>query len=156
MAERLAKKMDERRVVVSKTRLIETLNNNREKHIAEYQEALTNYKTTLKEKFEELFIKTAADLSKNYQEILAKIEAIEEGTAPKDTSYIYLLNGASLRMDMPISHESEYNDIITMAEYDERETLELSFAEFRCFIQDEWDWKNEFDEVTSFYNKKIK
>ena len=40
---------------------------------------------------------------------------------------------------------------IDMAKWDVRETLELTHAEFTCFVRDQWDWKSGFEAISQIY-----
>ena len=54
-------------------------------------------------------------------------------------------------MRVPRCFKDEYDDAIDMAKWDVRETLVLTYAEFTCFVRDEWDWKSGFEAVSMIY-----
>ena len=61
------------------------------------------------------------------------------------------IDGISVEMKVPRSYAKEYDAAIDMAKWDVRETLELSHAEFTCFVRDQWDWKAGFEAVSMLY-----
>ena len=52
---------------------------------------------------------------------------------------------------MPRSYEEEYDAAIDMAKWDVRTTLELTYAEFNCFVRDQWDWQSDFQVTNALY-----
>lgn len=66
-----------------------------------------------------------------------------------------LRDGNTLKphLDLPIpeDHTEDYDRAIQMLVLDSRENIELNEQEFRQFVQDEWDWKRQWQFSTSSY-----
>ena len=89
-------------VTLKKEALLEVLKKNKEKHIAEYQEAKKNWKVKAKARLGELLI-----------ELEEKEELPHPGLAK------------------PISYEKDYTTAISMLEFSVDDTIELTQGEFR-------------------------
>ena len=128
-----------RTVEVNRLKLIETLKSNRGKHVKEYEEAKAGYKSAL--------------LEKQYEKRKVEIGAINDEDIEKQEDYVQLLAAVTIHMKVPRSFAKEYDAAIDIANWDVRETLELSHAEFTCFVRDEWDWKVEFTATSKMYQR---
>lgn len=116
-----------RSVKIYTSKLLETLKNNREKHIADYKEAMKGFREDA-------------------------IAAMEKNLAlAKDGKGINLyINNVVL----PTSYEDSYNTIIKMLEFSTDTTVELTMQEFSQYVEDKWAWKQTFAETAAFYNNK--
>ena len=63
------------------------------------------------------------------------------------------MDSISVEMRVPRCYDKEYDAAIDMAKWDVRETLELTHAEFTCFVRDQWDWTSEFTAISAMYLK---
>ena len=115
-----------RSVKVNKIDLLKTVQENLEKHIAEYNESVEDYKAAV--------IKVA----KNNLE-LAKSGDLEK--IAKHTGF----PGA------PRSHEAEYNRAIRMLQMSVDIDIELEETIFNQLVLDEWAWKDNFAMMASTY-----
>lgn len=115
-------------VTVSKAQLLETLQANLTKHVAEYEEARANYPAAVVEALRE------------------RADEIEVGTRKP---YDYSVN-----LPRPHSYADEYEDAIQMLEWSTEETVELDQSQFKQYVQDEWNWKAGFTTTTSMYNSR--
>lgn len=113
--------MDKIKVIVAD--LLKTIKANREKHIAEYKEALAGYRTT-----------TIAKMKEN-------LVAAEAGGELK----------TSINVARPESHEKEYDRAISMLTWTQDTVVELDVHDFDRFVNDEWSWQQNFKSVNSMY-----
>lgn len=140
-------------VHVDRKKLIETLKKNREKHIKVYEEAMDGYQEMATKKIEDAFVGLDKRIKENKKKALDKIVTFSKETSDKFSDYFLVLEGISIHMKVPVSFVEAYDTAIDMAEFDTRDTLELSGAEFQCFCRDVWDWTHEFSSVNTAYLK---
>jgi hypothetical protein len=141
-----------REVEVDKTKLIETLNANLLKHKRDYESAMLGYKMSLRAKIEAAFQSAQTTLSKNIDKLYKDIDSLTDEKIAKQPERIKIVDNLYVDMKVPHSYEKEYQTAIDLANWDVNPTLKLSYAEFNCFIQNEWDWKIDCQEVFTFYN----
>ena len=144
---------EKRKVEVNRVKLLSTLRANLKKHVSEYEEAMAGYKAELLGKMSQAFDKAEKQLAEQRKKLGDKVAAFTDEDIKKQNDYIVLVDTIGVEMRVPHSFAKEYEAAIDMAEWDVRETLELTHAEFTCFVRDQWDWKSEFEAVTSIYNK---
>lgn len=154
MANQALRNQMTRTVRVSRTKLLETLRANRARHLQDYAEAMAGYKAMALAKVEETFAGIHARIDQQKGKIVAHIETFSHETADKFGDYLTILNGESISLKVPQSYADAYSAAIDMAEFDVREELELSGAEFQCFCRDVWDWSHEFEVTNSTYKMK--
>lgn len=138
----------DRTVNVSRQRLLCTLRGNREKHAGEYAEAMDLWRQEIREKIENA-------RQKALQEVTSRAEAAmkdPDSHVERDDFY-FLDENVSVHAVRPRSFLSEYDSAILLFDHDVSDTVELSMAEFRCFIQDQWDWSQHFAQTMSLYKK---
>lgn len=114
----------EMKVTVRTADLREILTKNKAKHIDAYQAAVEGYR---KQAMEAL------------QKRLAKME-----TADKPPSL-------SFKMPKPESHEKDYDRALGMLKLHANDTLVLDTEAYQKFVEDDWDWKHNFENVASSY-----
>lgn len=113
-------------VKVNRMELLEIVRKNKEKHIAEFNEAVNDYlEAVIKISDENLDLATTREL-----DLIAKIKSIP----PKPTSY-----------------ESSYTRSIRMLELSVDEIVELDEHTFNQLVLDEWQWKQMFTTSNSSY-----
>jgi hypothetical protein len=151
MAAILQQDLRARKVEVNRVKLIETLKANKDKHIKEYEEAKAGYKAALLEKLDAAFEEAKKTIEKSYVKRKAEIGELTDEDIENQQDYVQLLAAVTVQMKVPRSYAKEYEAAIAVAEWDVRETLELSHAEFTCFVRDEWDWKVEFTTTSKMY-----
>jgi hypothetical protein len=99
---------------------------NKEKHIADFVEAIADYK--------ELVLKTAAANMK-----LAKTANLEEFKRMKPTPAA------------PRSYEDSYKRAIRMLELSVEDVIEVEEDVFNQLVLDEWQWKSSFTASNALY-----
>jgi len=115
-----------RSVKIDKKKLLTIVRENKEKHIAEYNESVEDYKrAAVKLANEHLELANTGDLNK-----IAKIKAMP---------------GA------PVSHEKEYDRAIRMLELSVEKEIEVEEDIFNQLVLDEWAWKHQFVASASLY-----
>ncbi len=119
-----------KKIQMKKTEVQRFLRENLEKHVAEYKTAKENWQEQYKERLNKAL--TDATL----------------GNYPKDI-YSILKD-----LDIPVSYEEEYVDAIEMLSFEERDTVELDATEFKQYIKDDWDWKQQWAFSNSKYMSK--
>jgi hypothetical protein len=109
-------------ITVKRAGLLETLKTNLEAHRKEYLEGLEGWK------------------KKASKELRKHLKLVRDGKQPP-----------YLSMPAPKSHEQYYTRAIAMLEMAENEDIQLSPTDFQHFVQDEWDWKDQFMTVSNSY-----
>lgn len=112
---------------VKKSDLLETLRNNRAAHEKEFKSAK---KTWLREAKKAL--RKAADNAENND----KIDFSPLSELPKPTHYL-----------------DSYDVMISRLEFEVEDEVELDEREFKAYVLDDWNWKNQFVGTTSIYNR---
>lgn len=153
MAAKALRHQMNRIVRVNRTKLIETLRTNRTKHVEHFNKAMAGYKDAASKKIEEAFDGLADRLAKRREEITDKIKSFTPETADEFSDSLTILNGIHVNLKVPVSCADAYDAAIDMADFDTREELELSGAEFQCFCRDVWDWSDEFSSTSALYVK---
>lgn len=138
--------MRDRVVEVNREKLVQILTTNREAHIANYNAAVLGYRDIAKKELEKAHEKAKAELELNVERCNKKIESFDP-TDKSVTDYLTLVSAVNVHLIAPRNYSKEYDAAIDMAKWDVRETLELSSAEFQCFVRDVWEWSDDF--VTS-------
>lgn len=57
----------------------------------------------------------------------------------------------SFRGPRPQDHTDDYEQVLQMLEMSVDDEIELTYAEFRQYVRDEWGWQREFRASTEFY-----
>ena len=140
-----------RLVEVARIKLVSSLLTNLENHIVDYKEAMAGYKGALYAKAQTAFVSAKEKLIAKEIKVLDEISALSDSDIVKQRDYITLIDSVSVEMKVPHSYEEEYKAAIDMFEWDVRETIELTYAEFTCFVRDQWDWKAGFEEISRLY-----
>ena len=115
-------------VKVKKAKLLDTLRQNRDKHVEDFKDACTGYREAVE---------------KNVKELLKTVKKADSDTVLDLELYINL--------SKPVSHKKDYDIAISMLEWSVDEFVNLDQREFRQYVNDEWDWKETFAASTSFY-----
>ena len=147
---------ENRTVEVNREKLLTTLKKNREVHVHDYEKAKAGYKSVLLERVNDAFSEAQKILEKRYEAMKVRVADLTEADIEKQRDTMYLVDSVQIEMKVPRSFVKEYDAAIAMATWDVRETLELTYAEFTCFVRDEWDWKSGFDAVSIMYAKAVR
>jgi len=155
MREVLNRGMQERKVKVKTQRLLKTLKENRLEHQEKYEEAMKGYKVLAKEKLEKLKKKTLDGIESNFAAILDKIDKFdpEEGQM-SDT--VTLISSMQFSLEVPENHTKAYDVAIDMADWEQREEVEILQSEFECFVRDDWDWSKDFQHLNVRYSEALR
>lgn len=120
---------DERTLVVKKDRLVEALVRNREAHGAEFAEAKSGFWIMVEER-------------------LAKMLGQVKGGDHTVT--------LSIDLKPPQDHTDDYTLAIEAMEWEVNDTVEITFADFRRYVKNEWEWQHAHKHLHSFYNASNK
>lgn len=147
---------DQRKRVIEVNRLVllEKLEANLLKHQQDYEEAMAGYKDELRKKIEEGYVNAKEQVERSYHRAVEEADALTPESISKRRDHIRFMEDIWIQMPVPKSFADDYRSAIDMVRWDVRDTLELSYAEFNCFVRDQWDWRDEFDTVTSNYSNK--
>jgi hypothetical protein len=114
-------------VKVEKDRLLSTLEENKAKHVSEYDEAVTEYRAQA----EKALRKRASEIR-------------DGGTLRKEID----------DLPAPLSFAKDYDRAIQMVSWSTETELELDEQAFRAWVLDEWNWRGQFAGTTSLYNAR--
>lgn len=151
MAAMALRDQSERSVVVDREELIEVLTSNREKHLKDYEEAKLGYRASLLQRIDAAFSDAKKSIEARHRQTRESVEQMSDADIAKQNDSLVLLNSINIQMRVPRCFAKEYDAAIDMASWDVRETLELSHAEFQCFVRDVWDWTSDFEAVSACY-----
>ena len=110
-------------VWVPRARLLEALRTNRDGHAAQYEKAKAGYLKVTKGKLADLIARLAEG------EVIGQVWL----EAP------------------PEDRTSDYDDVISMMEWSEQESIVLTQAQFRQYVQDDWGWREQWLTSNSQY-----
>ena len=100
------------RVTVSTSELLAKLRENRDRHGKMYREAVEGFLQDAKKQLE------------------AKLELVGRGA----------IKNLSISLTPPSDHTNQYETAIGMMSMHQQDTVELTYDEYLCFVEDEWDW----------------
>jgi hypothetical protein len=140
----------ERKIEINRKLLLAKLQQNREKHKADYLEALQGYKALALEKLEEAHNRAKKELQKNVARVKLDLDEFDPNN-PKTHDHLTLVNAIHIELRVPRDFTAKYDAAIDMVEWDVRETLELTHAEFQCFVRDVWEWTEVFHTTNQLY-----
>lgn len=123
------------KIIVNKNKLIEIIQKNKKEHIDDYKKSMKGYSQEYEGYLDSL---------RNH--IDNEIKEIRESNYTKDVNLSFYFDE-----DKPISHEEDYNAILSMLELDCNDSVELSRRDHECFVMDKWNWKGDFLRVSSKY-----
>lgn len=151
MANLAMRDMKERTIEVDRKKLVATLKENRKKHVEDYQVSISGYRVMAIEKLKSGYEAAKVKLEKNLKKGIASLEEFDPANPSAASDYLTLVEGIQVSLKVPRSYANEYDTAIDMAEWDVRDTLELTHAEFQCFVRDEWTWTTDFLVTNSTY-----
>jgi hypothetical protein len=112
----------------SRSTLITTLSDNKNRHVEEFQEAMLGWRKQIAEIFDNI------------------AQEARDGKLTKIPSKAW-------RHDVPQSHIKDYECAIAMLGMHTGDTVEISTADFQRFVQDDWDWKDQFRATNAMYSQ---
>jgi hypothetical protein len=110
-------------VTVSKTELLEILRKNRDAHRDIFLKAQIGYRKLAIEELDKML----AD-AREGKRIIRQITLVE-----------------------PQDHTRDYTRVIQMLEMSQADSIKVTESQFRCYVQDEWNWKDQFIGSTAGY-----
>jgi len=110
---------------IKKDELIARMTENRESHRALFLEAQDGYRQAI------------------IDELEAELKRAREGRTPV---------WKAVSLPVPKDHTKDYDAVLDMLEMEVREEIELSPSDFRKYVRDEWQWREEFIGTTQMYN----
>jgi len=116
-------------ISVAKADLLESLRANLKKHKDEFGESFRGFKN--------LCIK----------ELRKRATKIKMGKADDPRTWL------TFGLTPPRSHERDYEQLIGMLEMAQNDEFEITGAQFRQWVQDEWDWKVEHVTSNALYSR---
>ena len=140
-----------RKVTVDRKRLLAQLKENREQHLQRYGEAIAGYVQQVKAKMHAEYERGMADAGKQFARVLALVDEFDPMRPELTRDTWKVTDSITVTQTVPRNYIDMYDAAITIAEWETADTLDLSYAEFQCFVRDEWDWKDEFSRVTMSY-----
>lgn len=148
---------EDRVVRVSKARLLETLQKNRDKHRQDYLASLDGYVAMAREKLKRKFESARSDLTLTFDQLSEQIGRFDKSNPEhvcKLTETITLIQAVSFSLKVPQDHTYDYDVAIQMAEWSEDEVIEITQSQLQCFIMDDWDWKRDFMHLNRMYTSQ--
>ena len=118
-------------VTVNRTRLLGTIKENKDKHIADYEEAIEGWKE-----------QWAAKLNKHCHEMNAG-----NGYWDKKAGNCFL--------SKPVEHIQDYDQAIAMLDMEVNVEIVVSAEDIKHFVRDEWCWSEGFHTIVSGYSNRV-
>lgn len=113
-------------ISVDRDKLIGILTDNRQKHEAHHQQAVEGYKLKLIEHAED------------------NLALAKEGKHPRPFSH-----------PSPQHYLPQYDRALGMLKLTDDEKIRLSAYDYARFVEDDWDWKDEFAKSSVFYQPSL-
>lgn len=154
MANQALRNQMNRVVRVARSKTLDLLKANREKHLQQYSEALNGYKGEALAKVNDEFSKLDGCIAEQKQKILSKVESFTPETVGEFSDAFTVYQGVVIHLEVPKCFVEAYDTAIAIFEQDVRDELDLSGAEFQCFCRDVWEWQEEFTMSTHKYLSK--
>lgn len=123
-----------RQVKVKTDELLRQVRVNLVAHQSKYEEAVKGYKD-----------QAIATINDCMKELRKRVEKLKGGEKVNLTMIHFDLQ-------VPENHERDYNRVIRMLEMSVDEEVTLEAREFDQFVNDQWEWKREWENVTSSYS----
>ena len=114
---------------------------------------MAGYKEMAIAKLQEGYEKAKVKLEDNLASGLLRLNQFDESKVASTPDYITLVDAIQVQLKVPRNSADAYDAAIDMANWDVRETLELTHEEFQCFVRDIWDWSSSFATTNSLYKK---
>ena len=116
------------KVNIAKSKLLEELETNKEKHIKEYEKATRLYKET-----------KIRYLNTMKEAIDARLKDTNEDSDVSTTFDLRIV------VSEPVSHAKQYENAIKMLGLSTATSVILGQAEFNKYVLDDWEWKQSWD-----------
>lgn len=127
-------------VRVPKNKLLSKLQENREQHKKEFDEALDGYWDAVALEISEFITKQSESLERN-------IERAKKKQPETRTSW----SGLHVQVQKPVDHTDDYDRAIERLEWDTAEQVDLLAEQFDRYVLNKWPWiKEHITSITSF------
>lgn len=130
---------------VSKKNLIATLKENRTSHISDYNDAVEGFYEEARIAVKDWAKERIAKTNRTMETALAALEERE------DPQTVYI----PVNMDRPQSFEESYNEAISLLEFCEDESIEMTQSDHKRYVMDKWDWSQTFETNVANYSNKL-
>lgn len=151
MAAIAAQDQARRKIKVDRARLINQLTKNLVKHVKEYNEAVAGFKSLVLSKINEAHKEAKDTIESQFAKLHSKYTSMTDEELIKSSGTIRIMPEVVVRLDVPKSYAKEYEMAIDLFSWETEITVELTVAEFSCYVRDEWDWKENFEHITGMY-----
>ena len=162
-------------VIVEKTKLLETLKTNREKHDAIYQAAVQGYWIKCKETLDEKSKSFATIIDDQNAEYARAVKGIEERFGVQRDRIAAAIEGKNKKgvgsiavafdyrhsallgtignwyLTYPENHLDDYDRVIGMLEFSVADKVELTAQDFNAYVRNKWEWHNSFSSSNQAY-----
>lgn len=130
-----------------RTKLLERIRENRDKHVAAYEEAWKGY-----------LIEVAEQLEKCAKDARAALKTLngKEWEPGDESLHREVTTHFGVNAQAPQSHADEYDRVIDMLDFTHEENVVLSQQEFNMYVRDEWAWSRMFNETATAYSAKFR
>lgn len=136
-------------VIVEKTKLLETVRANKEKHALIYEAACSGYWIEAQERLEQKKLEFGSGIAKLEQDFTFRASENEKAFADRKEKElkdynVYLQFSTKLNLSYPTNHLNDYDRTITMLEFSVADKVSLPIADFEKYVRNNWEWKNDF------------
>lgn len=111
------------KIKLYKDELLSIVKANREKHVTTYKKSYELYRK---------------EVAKKVKQLLKDVEGNKEFST-------------HINLTKPVNMEKHYDTVIRMLELTVDTEIELTTGEFQQYVEDQWVWKHEFDNVSNSY-----
>lgn len=119
-------------VTIKKSTLLTKLQANRDKHRADYDKAMKNWRHEIAEEAKKIVMEAEE----------GTLQGMNGDHRHRGADKSHPLSTAIF--DEPASFLESYTTTIGMLEMCEDQTIVLGHVQFRCYVQDEWEWKRDW------------
>ena len=137
-------------VTVKVSKLLETLKENRENHIKEYEEAVAGYKEAASEKLTQARETAVKRMQVNFDKIQLEIDNFDPEEAQ---DYFTLVQQETVSLPVPKNYSESYDKTIAMLEWERGGEILLKSQEFDRYVLDNWEFTESFKAVSAMYMK---
>lgn len=127
-----------KKVKIRTLELLSVVRENRETHVADYEEAMTGWRSAIRD--------AVADARAELADLQAGIDDAPFTEVPEGITFFHITK--------PTSHEKDYDQVIRMLAMSADEYVELEHDEFARYVMDDWHWKHEFRSTTNEYKAR--
>jgi hypothetical protein len=127
-------------------KLLDRIKENRDKHVAAYEEAWKGYLIEVAEQLEQC----AKDARANLKKLNGK--EWEVG----DDLHREVVTHFGVNAQAPQTHADEYDRVIDQLAFTSVDEVVLTQQEFNQYVRDEWQWSRMFNETAGTYSAKFR